>query len=139
GGQAGNSVTVGGWSCHGGANQRWHYRQDGTLRSLTDTGQCLDVAGAKTAAGTDIQVYQCNGSSAQQFMADAYGRVHAVLDLNKCLSLNNGNVQLDECVAASQVADSHQQFQLRDAATGLSLMPQLDFVQSQFVWQLGEM
>ncbi len=139
GGQAGNSVTVGGWSCHGGANQRWHYRQDGTLRSLADTEQCLDVAGAKTAAGTDIQVYQCNGSRAQQFMPDVHGRLHSVLDLNKCLSLNNGNVQLAECLAASQVVGSRQQFMLRDAATHSFLMPQLDFVQSQFVWQLGEM
>ena len=121
GGQAGNSVTVGGWSCHGGANQRWHYRQDGTLRSLADTEQCLDVAGAKTAAGTDIQVYQCNGSRAQQFMPDVHGRLHSVLDPNKCLSLNNGNVQLAECLAASQVVGSRQQFMLRDAATHSSL------------------
>jgi hypothetical protein len=38
----------------------------GTLMNPA-SGLCLDVAGASTAAGANVQLYTCNGSSAQKW------------------------------------------------------------------------
>ena len=45
-------------------------------------GLCLDVAGAGTADGTPVQLYECNGTAAQAWQPFADGTVRA---LGKCL------------------------------------------------------
>ncbi|MBE1576406.1 ricin-type beta-trefoil lectin domain protein [Amycolatopsis roodepoortensis] len=47
-------------------------------------GKCVDVAGANSANGTAVQLYDCNGSNAQQWSFQADGTVRA---LGKCLDV----------------------------------------------------
>ncbi|MFE1377960.1 ricin-type beta-trefoil lectin domain protein [Streptomyces sp. NPDC058740] len=63
-------------------------------------GKCLDVAGAATADGTPVQLYTCNGTTAQRWTLAADGTVRA---LGKCLDATGGGtadgtkVQLYTC------------------------------------------
>ncbi|WP_329416486.1 ricin-type beta-trefoil lectin domain protein [Streptomyces sp. NBC_00704] len=50
-------------------------------------GKCLDVAGGSSANGTAVQLYDCNGSPAQQWTAATDGTVRA---LGKCLDVTSG-------------------------------------------------
>jgi len=49
-------------------------------------GKCLDVAGANPADGTTVQLYDCNGSAAQQWTRPGDGTIRA---LGKCLDVAN--------------------------------------------------
>ncbi|AWT46912.1 MULTISPECIES: glycoside hydrolase family 16 protein [Streptomyces] len=63
-------------------------------------GKCVDVAGANTANGTPVQLYDCNGTSAQQWTVASDGTLRA---LGKCLDVTGGGtgdgtkVQLYDC------------------------------------------
>ncbi|CAG7655865.1 GH92 family glycosyl hydrolase [Actinacidiphila bryophytorum] len=63
-------------------------------------GKCVDVANSGTADGTHVQLYDCNGTGAQQWTVGSDGTVQA---LGKCLDdANSGTadgtvVQLWEC------------------------------------------
>jgi len=63
-------------------------------------GKCVDVAGANTANGTPVQLYDCNGTAAQQWSVNADGSIRA---LGKCLDVTSGStadgaqVQLWDC------------------------------------------
>jgi beta-glucanase (GH16 family) len=63
-------------------------------------GKCVDVAGANPANGTAVQLYDCNGSSAQQWTVGSDGTIRA---LGKCLDVSGGStadgavVQLYDC------------------------------------------
>jgi hypothetical protein len=63
-------------------------------------GKCVDVAGANPANGTPVQLYDCNGTAAQQWTVGTDGTLRA---LGKCLDVtNNGTangstVQLWDC------------------------------------------
>lgn len=81
-----NSMTHGGYPGDEG---------DNTYFSLVDqrAGKCLDVAGAYTWNGTNIQLYQCNDSDAQQWLYDkATGELKSKLNWGKCLDINGGNI-----------------------------------------------
>ena len=71
---------------------------DGRITGLA--GKCVDVAGANTANGTAVQLYDCNGSAAQQWTVGSDGTIRA---LGKCLDVNAGGtadgtkVQLYDC------------------------------------------
>ncbi|AOR30621.1 chitinase [Streptomyces fodineus] len=54
----------------------------GTITGLA--GKCLDVAGANSADGTPVQLYDCNGTNAQQWTVGADGTIRA---LGKCLDV----------------------------------------------------
>ena len=47
-------------------------------------GKCVDVAAASTANGTAVQLYDCNGSAAQQWTVSGDGTIRA---LGKCLDV----------------------------------------------------
>ena len=51
-------------------------------------GKCVDVNAAKTANGTAIQLYDCNGTNAQQWTMASDGSVRA---LGKCLDVASGS------------------------------------------------
>lgn len=52
---------------------------------ITGTGgKCVDVAGAATVNGTAVQLYDCNGTTAQQWTVGGDGTVRA---LGKCLDV----------------------------------------------------
>jgi hypothetical protein len=50
-------------------------------------GKCLDVSGGATADGTKIQLYDCNGTAAQQWTVTPNSTVKA---LGKCLDVAGG-------------------------------------------------
>lgn len=55
------------WSVSEGWNQRWYYdKKSGTLVNLA-SGKALDVAGADKTSGTNVQVYESNGTGAQKW------------------------------------------------------------------------
>jgi hypothetical protein len=58
------------WSYGGGLNQQWLPVSEGNgyYRFVArSTGKCLDVPGASTADGVQLQQYTCNGTAAQSF------------------------------------------------------------------------
>ena len=63
-------------------------------------GKCVDVQGANTANGTPVQIYDCNGTAAQQWSRPGDGTIRA---LGKCLDVNGAGtadgtkVQLYDC------------------------------------------
>ncbi|MER6266511.1 MULTISPECIES: ricin-type beta-trefoil lectin domain protein [Streptomyces] len=63
-------------------------------------GKCVDVAGANTANGTPVDLYDCNGTAAQQWTVGSDGTIRA---LGKCLDVTGGGtadgttVQLYDC------------------------------------------
>ena len=63
-------------------------------------GKCVDVAGANAANGTAIQLFDCNGTSAQRWTVAADGSLQA---LGKCMDIVSGGtgngtqVQLFDC------------------------------------------
>jgi hypothetical protein len=63
-------------------------------------GKCLDVAGANPADGTAVQLYDCNGTNAQQWTVGSDGTIRA---LGKCLDVtdrstaNGAKIQLWSC------------------------------------------
>ncbi|MCX5052276.1 MULTISPECIES: RICIN domain-containing protein [unclassified Streptomyces] len=58
-------------------------------------GKCVDVAGANPANGTPVQLYDCNGSAAQQWTAGSDGTLRT---LGKCLDVT-GNGTADGATA----------------------------------------
>ncbi|WP_110945504.1 ricin-type beta-trefoil lectin domain protein [Streptomyces avicenniae] len=70
----------------------------GPIRGLA--GKCIDVAGASPANGTPVQLYDCNGTGAQQWTVGTDGTLRA---LGKCLDVvgngtaNGSQVQLWDC------------------------------------------
>ncbi|MFD6415828.1 glycosyl hydrolase [Streptomyces sp. NPDC060194] len=72
--------------------------RSGAIRGVG--GKCVDVAGAGTANGTAVQLWDCNGSGAQTWALGAGGTLRA---LGKCLDVtgqgtaNGTRVQLWDC------------------------------------------
>ncbi|MER7538750.1 ricin-type beta-trefoil lectin domain protein [Streptomyces sp. NPDC097704] len=63
-------------------------------------GKCLDVAGAATADGTPVQLYTCNGTTAQRWTLSADGTVRALgkcLDVTGAATADGTKVQLYTC------------------------------------------
>ncbi|MGJ6960408.1 ricin-type beta-trefoil lectin domain protein [Streptosporangium sp. G11] len=63
-------------------------------------GKCVDVAAASTANGTPIQLYDCNGSGAQQWTLGTDGTVRALgkcLDVTAASTANGAQIQLYDC------------------------------------------
>jgi beta-glucanase (GH16 family) len=52
--------------------------------AITALGKCMDVAGANPADGTPVQLWDCNGSNAQQWSRPGDGTIRA---LGKCLDV----------------------------------------------------
>ncbi|MEU4625118.1 glycosyl hydrolase family 18 protein [Actinoplanes sp. NPDC023801] len=63
-------------------------------------GKCVDVAGASSANGTAVQLYDCNGTGAQTWTVGTDGTVRAFgkcLDVNAAGTANGSLVQLYDC------------------------------------------
>ena len=85
----------------------WSGTQGGTTNPGGGTGpitglagKCADVAGANSANGTAVQLYDCNGSAAQSWTVGTDGTVRA---LGKCLDVSGAGtadgtqIQLYDC------------------------------------------
>ncbi|MER5623925.1 ricin-type beta-trefoil lectin domain protein [Streptosporangium sp. NPDC002544] len=63
-------------------------------------GKCVDVAGASSANGTAIQLYDCNGTAAQQWTRNGDGTIRALgkcLDVTAAGTANGTQIQLYDC------------------------------------------
>lgn len=72
--------------------------QTGAFTGLA--GKCLDVASGSSANGTAVQLYDCNGSTAQQWTVQADGSVRALgkcLDVTSASTADGAKVQLYDC------------------------------------------
>lgn len=74
----------------------------GTITGLA--GKCLDVAGASSVNGTAVQLYDCNGTAAQQWTVGSDGTIRA---LGKCLDVTGNStadgarLQLWDCAGSA--------------------------------------
>ncbi|WP_431967751.1 glycoside hydrolase family 19 protein [Actinacidiphila sp. bgisy160] len=75
---------------------------DGQISGLA--GKCVDVAGANSANGTAVQLYDCNGTNAQRWSNPGDGTLRA---LGKCLDIvdrstaDGAAVQLWDCAGSA--------------------------------------
>jgi beta-glucanase (GH16 family) len=63
-------------------------------------GKCVDVAAASSANGTAVQLYDCNGTAAQQWTAGSDGTIRALgkcMDVTAAGTANGSQVQLYDC------------------------------------------
>ena len=63
-------------------------------------GKCVDVAGANTTNGTPVQLYDCNGTNAQNWTVASDGSLKALgkcMDVTGGLTTNGTKVQLYDC------------------------------------------
>jgi chitinase len=63
-------------------------------------GKCVDIAGAGSANGTAVQLYDCNGTGAQTWTVGTDGTVRALgkcLDVNAAGTANGSLVQIYDC------------------------------------------
>jgi cellulose 1,4-beta-cellobiosidase len=88
-------------------------------------GKCADVASASSANGTPVQLYDCNGTTAQQWTVGTDGTVRALgkcLDVTAAGTANGTPIQLYDCngTAAQQWA-SGANSSLRNPVSGRCL------------------
>jgi len=93
-----NGTPVQLWDCQtASADQHWTF--SGT--ALTTIGRCLDVVSGGTANGTLLQLYDCNGTGAQQWQVHGTGLLNP--QSGRCLddpgsTLTNGTqLQIYDC------------------------------------------
>jgi predicted chitinase len=70
----------------------------GTITGLG--GKCVDVAGASTANGAAVQLYDCNGTGAQSWTAADNGTIQALgkcMDVTAAGTANGTKIQLYDC------------------------------------------
>jgi glucosylceramidase len=87
-------------------------------------GKCVDVAGGGSANGTAVQLWTCNGSTAQQWTVGTDGTVRA---LGKCMDVtgagtaNGTKIQLYDCNGTSAQSWSRSGTQLINTGSGRCL------------------
>ena len=75
------------WDCQSyAADQHWTHNANGSLQTL---GLCLDIAGNGTAAGTLVQLWDCNGVGGQVWNQKADGSL-ANPQSGRCLDSPSG-------------------------------------------------
>ena len=72
GNRTGNGTRVNIANCQTGPAQHWAVASDGTLRVHN---HCLDIAGQGGAAGQQVQLWQCNGSTREVWMQGTAGEL----------------------------------------------------------------
>jgi glucosylceramidase len=63
-------------------------------------GKCVDVAGGSNANGAAVQLYDCNGSTAQQWTVGTDGSIRALgkcLDVTSASTADGAKIQLWDC------------------------------------------
>jgi hypothetical protein len=63
-------------------------------------GKCVDVAAASSANGAAVQLYDCNGSAAQQWTVGTDGTIRALgkcMDVTAASTANGAKIQLYDC------------------------------------------
>ncbi|WP_310794819.1 arabinofuranosidase catalytic domain-containing protein [Streptomyces sp. TLI_171] len=97
-GANGSAVQL--WNCQSYAlDQHWTHAADTSLRTL---GRCLDVNGNGTAAGTQVELWDCNGVGGQKWIQQADGSLlnpqsGRCLDAPSGATANGTRLQLWDC------------------------------------------
>jgi chitinase len=88
-------------------------------------GRCVDIAGASSANGTAVQLYDCNGTTAQSWTIGTDGTVRGLgkcLDVNAAGTANGALVQIYDCNGTgAQQWQSSSDGTLRNPASGRCL------------------
>jgi GH18 family chitinase len=88
-------------------------------------GKCVDVAAASSANGTAIQLYDCNGTTAQNWTVGADGTLRALgkcMDVTAAGTANGTRIQLYDCNGTgAQVWQAQSTGTLRNPASGRCL------------------
>ncbi|ACU76050.1 Ricin B lectin [Catenulispora acidiphila DSM 44928] len=74
-------------------------------------GKCVDVAGANPANGTAVQLYDCNGTGAQQWTVASNGSLQSLgkcMDVTSAGTTNGTKVQLYDCNGTAAQHWTHQ-------------------------------
>ena len=74
-------------------------------------GKCVDVAAASSANGTAVQLYTCNGTTAQQWTVASNGSLQALgkcMDVTAAGTANGTQVQLYDCNGTAAQQWTHQ-------------------------------
>ncbi|MFI1093280.1 ricin-type beta-trefoil lectin domain protein [Streptomyces sp. NPDC020917] len=74
-------------------------------------GKCVDVAGASSANGTAVQLYDCNGTGAQQWTVGSDGTLKALgkcMDITAAGTADGTQVQLYDCNGTGAQVWQHQ-------------------------------
>jgi hypothetical protein len=73
------------------------------IHSGVGTNRCLDVSGGSPDPGTNVQIWECNGTAAQRWMVTPAGELRSAVGTNLCLEAENGgrasgtNIQINTC------------------------------------------
>jgi non-reducing end alpha-L-arabinofuranosidase len=97
-GTAGAAVQL--WDCQASAvDQHWVHNSDQSLATL---GRCLDILGNGTAAGTRVELWDCNGVGGQKWVQQADGSLlnpqsGRCLDSPSGATANGTRLQIWDC------------------------------------------
>jgi glucosylceramidase len=87
-------------------------------------GKCVDVAAASSANGAHVQLYDCNGSAAQNWTVASDGSIQALgkcMDVTAASTANGAKVQLYDCNGTGAQKWSASNGQLINTASGKCL------------------
>jgi hypothetical protein len=114
-----NGTAVFARPCGSSFNQRWEwdvFEIHGVGTSVGDGGvhrKCLDVRGGGSADGTPVQIFDCNGTAAQQWIYTGLGTI-SNLGSGKCLDLETINrFGFNEFQAVIQTCNNVQNWVVR--------------------------
>lgn len=82
------------------------------------SGKCVDVPGASSTNGIQVQLWTCNGTGAQSWTIGTDGTIRALgrcLDVNGGINANGTRVQLWDCITGN----THQRWVYNAAARSL--------------------
>ncbi len=74
-------------------------------------GKCVDIAAASSANGTAVQLYTCNGTTAQQWTVASNGTLQALgkcMDVTSAGTANGTQIQLYDCNGTAAQVWQHQ-------------------------------
>ena len=113
-----NGTNIQLWSANTSNAQKWKstevidlkqtiYNNTYTIISALDSNKSLDVSGASTNNGTNIQIWENNNTNAQKwtvtYLNNGYYNIKTKLNTNKCLEVKNSNysiysnIQISNC------------------------------------------
>lgn len=98
----GNNAKVVTWDClREAADQQWIQNANGSISTL---GRCLDVTGGATTPGTLVELYDCNGNGAQNWVQQKDGTLlnpQSGLCLAAPSAANGTQLDVETCTGAS--------------------------------------
>lgn len=80
------------------------------IRSQLDSSYCLDVPGGRARNFARLQLYRCNGSTAQKFTFDRNGRLRSALNHSYCVEMDpdRGVFLHTACYDSWKVTSTHR-------------------------------